>query len=93
MIETSNVKRIQEKSKAVMIDCQFVSFDLLTYFNIDLKFMCKTVYCLIWSLSSNTQVELAWRSGSVIDCHATARGSIPSGNGLSKELQVLHKGQ
>ena len=25
---------------------------------------------------------LAWRSGSVMDCHAMARGSIPSGNGV-----------
>ena len=27
-------------------------------------------------------VELAWRSDSVMDCHATARGSIPFGNGV-----------
>ena len=26
--------------------------------------------------------ELAWRSGSVMDCHATARGSILGGNGV-----------
>ena len=26
--------------------------------------------------------ELAWRSGSVMDCHATAWGSIPGGNGI-----------
>ena len=32
MIETSNVKRIKEKSKAVMIDYQFVSFDTLTFY-------------------------------------------------------------
>ena len=38
-------------------------------------------------------VELAWRSGSVKDCHATARGSIPSGNGVFTELHVLRKGQ
>ena len=25
-------------------------------------------------------VELAWRSGSLMDCHATARGSVPGGN-------------
>ena len=36
---------------------------------------------------------LAWRSGSVMDCHATARGSIPSGNGVKTELHVLRKGQ
>ena len=38
-------------------------------------------------------VELAWRSGSVMDCHATARGSIPYGNGVFTELHVLRKGQ
>ena len=26
-------------------------------------------------------VELIWSSGSLLDCHATARGSIPGGNG------------
>ena len=38
-------------------------------------------------------VELAWRSGSVMDCHATARSSIPGGNGVFTELHVLRKGQ
>ena len=38
-------------------------------------------------------VELAWRSGSVMDCHATARGSIPGGNGVKTELYVFRKGQ
>ena len=38
-------------------------------------------------------VELAWRSGSVMDCHATARVSIPGGNGVFIELHVLRKGQ
>ena len=38
-------------------------------------------------------VDLAWRSGSVMDCHATARGSIPGGNGVFTELHVLRKGQ
>ena len=37
--------------------------------------------------------ELAWRSGSVMDYHATARGSIPGGNGVTVELHVLRKGQ
>ena len=27
-------------------------------------------------------LELAWRSSSVMDCHTTARGLIPSGNGV-----------
>ena len=38
-------------------------------------------------------VELAWRSGRVLDCHATARGSIPGGNGVFTELHVLRKEQ
>ena len=38
-------------------------------------------------------LELAWRSGSVMDCHATARGSIPCGTGVKTELHVLRKGQ
>ena len=38
-------------------------------------------------------MELAWRSGSVMDCYATARGSIPGGNGVFTELHVLRKGQ
>ena len=29
----------------------------------------------------------------VMDCHATARGSIPSGNSVKTEIQVLRKGQ
>ena len=37
--------------------------------------------------------ELAWRSGNVMDCHVTARGSIPSGNGVFTELHILCKGQ
>ena len=38
-------------------------------------------------------MELVWRSGSVMDCHATAQGSIPGGNGVFTELHALHKGQ
>ena len=38
-------------------------------------------------------MELAWRSGSVIDCHATARGWIPDGNSVFSELHVLRKRQ
>ena len=29
-----------------------------------------------------SEMELAWGSGSVMDCRATARGSIPGGNGV-----------
>ena len=32
-------------------------------------------------------------SGSVMDCHATAWGSIPGENGVKTELHVLRKGQ
>ena len=38
-------------------------------------------------------MKLAWRRGSVMDCHATARGSIPGGTGVKTELHVLRKGQ
>ena len=38
-------------------------------------------------------MELAWHSGNVMDCHATARGSIPRWNGVFIELHVLRKGQ
>ena len=34
-------------SKAAMIDYQFVSFDILTYFYSNLTFMCKTINCLV----------------------------------------------
>ena len=37
--------------------------------------------------------ELAWRSGSVVDCQATIRGSIPGENGVKTEVHVLRKGQ
>ena len=33
---------------------------------------------------------MAWRSGSVMDCHATARGSIPGGNGVKTKWDVKH---
>ena len=38
-------------------------------------------------------MELAWRSGSVMDCHVTTQGSIPGGNDVFTELHVLRKGQ
>ena len=34
-----------------------------------------------------------WRSGSVMDFHVTARGSIPGWNGVFTELHILRKGQ
>ena len=58
---------------------------------------CINFYCLtriiVIVYDINFKVELAWRSGSVMDCHTTARGSFPGGNGLFTELHVLHKGQ
>ena len=36
---------------------------------------------------------LAGLSAAVMDRHATARGSIPVGNGVFTELHVLRKGQ
>ena len=38
-------------------------------------------------------IGLAWRSGSVMDCHVTARDSIPGGYGVETELHVPRKGQ
>ena len=32
--------------------------------------------------AKKNRVELAWRSGSVMDCHAMARGSISGGNSV-----------
>ena len=56
MIETSNLKQIKEKRKAVMIDYQSVTFDQLTYFYSDFTLMCRTIYCLVLSLSRNTHL-------------------------------------
>ena len=36
--------------------------------------------------------ELVWRSGSVMDCHATARGSILGRNGVFNELKIPSQG-
>ena len=44
-------------------------------------------------MAEQIAVELALRSGSVMDCHMTARGSIPGGNGVKTKLQILRKGQ
>ena len=46
----------------------------------------------LW-LPTKFNVELAWCSGCVMDCHATTWGSIPGGNGVKTEFHVLHKGQ
>ena len=55
---------------------------------------CKyTCYLTTKKLIGIIRVELAWLSGNVMDCHATARGSIPGRNGVFIELHVLRKGQ
>ena len=38
-------------------------------------------------------VELAWCTGSVMDCHTMAKGSIPGGNGVKTKLQIFRRGQ
>ena len=38
-------------------------------------------------------MELAWRSGSAMNCHEMAQCSIRDGNGVKTELLVLRKGQ
>ena len=45
-----------------------------------------TVYIYIY-------VERPWRSGNVMNCHATAPGSIPGRDGVFTELHILRKGQ
>ena len=45
MIETPNLKHIKQKSKANMIDYQFVSFDLLTYFYSNFTFYVSNNNC------------------------------------------------
>ena len=42
---------------------------------------------------ANSNVEPPWRSGNVMNCHATAPGSIPGRDGVFTELPVLRKGQ
>ena len=37
------------------------------------------------------QLELAWRSGSVMDCHATAQGSIPGWNCVKLSFMSFEK--
>ena len=48
--------------------------------------------CPSWVILKTT-VELAWRSSSVMECHAMARGLIPGWNYVFIELHVLCKGQ
>ena len=57
----------------------------------NLYYMSKEIYQIPEIVQ--IRMELAWRSGCVMDCHATARGSIPGGNGVKTRLHVLRKGQ
>ena len=57
-----------------------------------MRFIGEVGYVLRHS-ASIIRVELAKRSGNVMDCHAMARGSMPSWNGVFIELHVLCKGQ
>ena len=41
----------------------------------------------------STDLMRPWRSGNVMNCHATAPGSIPGRDGVFTELHVLRKGQ
>ena len=47
MKDTSNLRGIKKDNKAVVIDYQFVTFDLLTFFHFEFTFICKTIYCLV----------------------------------------------
>ena len=42
-----------------------------------------------WSII-NTAMELAWHSGSVMDCHAKARGLIPGGYRVKTNYKHCH---
>ena len=50
--------------------------------SVDLSFTISTYY-----------VELAWLSGSIMDCNTTVRDSIPGRNGVFSEPHVHRKGQ
>ena len=55
------------------------------------------VNVLEWSNGDNdyniVMLERPWRSGNVMNCHATAPGSIPGRDGVFTEFHVLCKGQ
>ena len=44
-------------------------------------------------MTRDVVVELAGRSGCVVDRHATTKVSIPGGDSVKTELHVLRKGQ
>ena len=51
------------------------------------------IHAIVSKWEEQRTVELAWRSGSVMDCHATARGLIPGRDSVKTELHVFPKGQ
>ena len=63
----------------------FKTFNVYTY-------VTHIAFILVQYVKSKI-VELPWRSGSVMDCHVTAPGSIPGRDGVFTELHVLRKGQ
>ena len=52
----------------------FIAYSQVEVINVDIKM----------EIYINYVMELAWRSGNVMDWHATARGSIPGGNRVTK---------
>ena len=50
-------------------------------------------YVVNMQLRKSMYGERLWRSGNVMNCHATAPGSIPGRDGVFTELHVLRKGQ
>ena len=51
---------------------------------------CDALCCMHFVVLNN---ECPWCSGNVMNCHATAPGSIPGRDGVFTELHVLRKGQ
>ena len=72
------------------IYCFIIFVRVLFHWGVGLAFGRSGFYLMYGSTNDSF---MAWRSGSVMDYHATARGSIPGGNGVKTELHVLRKGQ
>ena len=51
-----------------------------------LSYAIHAIYELV---NASNSWELAWRSGSVMDCHATARGSITGGSGVKLSFTIF----
>ena len=70
----------------MLINTSYLNIKAILYHMIIICCLVIYLFCLLF-------MELAWRSGCVMACHATARGSIQGGNGVKTELHVLRKGQ